>query len=122
MNPPVGDSFWFDAALPEGIRGITFRTCGLGLLLAAALGGHVLPALSQGAVTSPELQQKIATLKQSLAQNQQALRQYTGRKPGKRFSREKPSPRSSHNASMGRTARCRKRRSGAHLSRSKGEG
>src|SRR5579862_7558509 len=36
-----------------------------------------LSAYSQQGGANPELQQKVATLKQSLAQNQQALRQYT---------------------------------------------
>src|SRR5579862_3839673 len=35
------------------------------------------PAYSQQAAANPELQQKVAALKQSLAQNQQALHQYT---------------------------------------------
>jgi hypothetical protein len=47
------------------------------VLLIVALLAFESPAFPQQAETNPELQQKVAALKQSLAQNQQALRQYT---------------------------------------------
>jgi hypothetical protein len=52
------------------------KTC-LGFLSAATALALASPAFSQDAGTNPELQQKVAALKQSVAQNQQALRQYT---------------------------------------------
>jgi hypothetical protein len=57
--------------------GIIFRKCALGFLLAGALlTGAPEAFCGQGGAT-PELQEKITALKQSVAQNQQALRQYT---------------------------------------------
>ncbi len=49
----------------------------LGFLLTVASLALPPLVLSQGGGTNPELQQKVAALKQSVAQNQQALHQYT---------------------------------------------
>jgi len=49
----------------------------LGFLFAVVALTLVSPAFAQEAGANPELQQKVAALKQSVAQNQQALRQYT---------------------------------------------
>jgi hypothetical protein len=54
-----------------------FHKCALSLLFAAVGVAIGLPAFSQQAGANPELQQKIAALKQSVAENQQALRRYT---------------------------------------------
>jgi hypothetical protein len=54
-----------------------FQKCVLGLVLTAAALALACPAFSQQAGANPELQQKVAALKQAVAQNQQALRQYT---------------------------------------------
>jgi hypothetical protein len=51
--------------------------CAIGALFAAAVLAMVPPTFSQQAGANPELQEKVAALKQSVAQNQQALRQYT---------------------------------------------
>ena len=51
--------------------------CVLGFLLLTTLMALVPHAFSQEAGANQELQQKVAALKQSVAQNQQALRQYT---------------------------------------------
>src|SRR6202043_2319203 len=48
-----------------------------GFLFAAVVLTMVSPTFSQDAPAGPDLQQKVAALKQSVAQNQQALRQYT---------------------------------------------
>jgi hypothetical protein len=55
------------------MRRITCRNCVLGFLTLALLV-IVSPASPQGG--NPELQEKVAALKQSVARNQQALRQY----------------------------------------------
>jgi hypothetical protein len=47
-----------------------------GLLFTAAVVVAALPAFSQKAEANPELQQKVTALKQAVAQNQQALKQY----------------------------------------------
>jgi hypothetical protein len=55
-------------------------SCGIwvqSVFFAAALLVSACPAFSQQAGANPELQQKVAALKQSIAQNQQSLRQYT---------------------------------------------
>src|SRR6266851_8728030 len=49
----------------------------LGFTLTAVLLAEASPAFSQQAGANPELQQKVAALKQSVATNQQALRGYT---------------------------------------------
>jgi hypothetical protein len=54
-----------------------FQKGALGLLFTAAVVVVVLPAFSQEVGANPELQQKVTALKQAVAQNQQALRQYT---------------------------------------------
>jgi hypothetical protein len=48
-----------------------------GFLFAAVVLTMGSPTFSQDAPAGPDLQQKVAALKQSVAQNQQALRQYT---------------------------------------------
>lgn len=53
------------------------KRCALGVLFILISLAMVWPALSQQAGANPELQQKVAALKQSVAQNQQALHQYT---------------------------------------------
>jgi hypothetical protein len=50
--------------------------CVLGFFLTLAIMVSVFPAYSQEAA-NPELQRKVAALKQSLAQNQESLHQYT---------------------------------------------
>jgi len=50
--------------------------CALGLFTLTVVV-CALPAYSQQATANPEMQQKVAALKQSLAENQQALHQYT---------------------------------------------
>jgi hypothetical protein len=57
------------------MRRITCRKCIIGFL--GALLVSASPAFPQGAGANPELQQKVAALKQAMAQNQQSLRQYT---------------------------------------------
>jgi hypothetical protein len=54
-----------------------FQKGALGLLFTAAVVVVVLPAFSQEVGANPELQQKVTALKQAVAQNQQALKQYT---------------------------------------------
>jgi hypothetical protein len=54
---------------------IARQACALGVFFTAAFLCLVSPAFSQGA--GAELQQKVAALKQSVAQNQQALHRYT---------------------------------------------
>lgn len=56
---------------------ISFHIRALGILFIGAMLALVAPAFSQQAGANPELQQKIAALKQSVAQNQQSLHQYT---------------------------------------------
>src|ERR1700688_2035925 len=58
------------------MRRITCQKCVLGLFTGALLA-ILPPTFSQQAGANPELQEKVAALKQSVAQNQQALRQYT---------------------------------------------
>jgi hypothetical protein len=48
-----------------------------GFFLTVVLLALASPAFSQGTGTSPQLQEKVAALKQSVAMNQQALRRYT---------------------------------------------
>jgi hypothetical protein len=47
------------------------------IILVAGLASLISPAVSHAQGMSPELQQKVAAVKQSVAMNQQALRQYT---------------------------------------------
>lgn len=54
-----------------------FQKFAPGLVLAAAVVALARPSFSQEAGANPELQQKVAALKQAVAQNQQALREYT---------------------------------------------
>jgi hypothetical protein len=64
----------------EGSHSVRRNPCqrwALGFFIAAAVLAWVSPAFSQQGGANPELQQKVSALKQSLAQNQQALRQYT---------------------------------------------
>jgi hypothetical protein len=56
---------------------IIFHKCAFGILFTGALLVLVAPAFSRQAGANPELQQKVAALKQSVAQNQQSLHQYT---------------------------------------------
>jgi hypothetical protein len=58
------------------MRRITGQICILGFFLATLLD-IASPAFPQGAGANPELQQKVAVLKESMAQNQQSLRRYT---------------------------------------------
>lgn len=51
--------------------------CAIRLIFTVGFAALISPALSQPAGANPELQQKVAALKQSVAANQQALRQYT---------------------------------------------
>ena len=53
------------------------QRCAQNFLLAVTLSILVSPAHSQETGGKTELQQKVAAVKQSVAQNQQALRQYT---------------------------------------------
>jgi hypothetical protein len=55
----------------------TRQTYAFGILFTGALLALVFPAFSQDAGPKQELQQKLAAVKQSVAQNQQSLRQYT---------------------------------------------
>jgi hypothetical protein len=59
------------------MRRIDHLRYALGSFFALLLFVFALPAYSQESGANPELQQKVADLKQSLAQNQQSLRQYT---------------------------------------------
>jgi hypothetical protein len=59
------------------MKRITFVQCTLGVLVTGALLALVAPVFSGQAGANPELQQKVAALKQSVAQNQQSLHQYT---------------------------------------------
>jgi hypothetical protein len=52
-------------------------SCVFGFFFTLSIAIFAYPAYSQLAAANPELQQKVAALKQSLAQNQQALHQYT---------------------------------------------
>lgn len=56
---------------------ITFQKHALTFICAVSFVALSPLAFSQSAGASPELQQKVAALKQSVAQNQQALHQYT---------------------------------------------
>jgi len=56
---------------------IARHMCGPLLFFAVALAALPLPVFSQQAGANPELQQKVTDLKQSIGQNQQALRRYT---------------------------------------------
>ncbi len=51
--------------------------CAPGIFFTLILLATAWPAFSRQTGANPELQQKVAALKQSVAQNQQALRQYT---------------------------------------------
>jgi hypothetical protein len=57
------------------MRKIASQKCALGFFIGALLA-IVSPASPQGSGANPELQEKVAALKQSVARNQQALRQY----------------------------------------------
>jgi hypothetical protein len=59
------------------MKGIAYRMYSLGLFNPAVLLLVASPAFSQGANANPQLQEKVAALKQSVATNQQALRRYT---------------------------------------------
>jgi hypothetical protein len=56
---------------------IANRMCALGVFFTVVLLVLASPAFSQGTGANSQLQEKVAALKQSVAQNQQALRGYT---------------------------------------------
>jgi hypothetical protein len=53
------------------------ETCALSFVLTITVWAAASPAFAQGSGATAELQQKVTALKQSVAQNQQALHQYT---------------------------------------------
>jgi hypothetical protein len=53
------------------------QNCILGFFISVVLLAAASPAYSQGAGANPQLQEKVAALKQSVERNQQALRGYT---------------------------------------------
>jgi hypothetical protein len=59
------------------MKRIANQICALDFFLIAVLLAFASPAFSQGSGANPQLQEKVAALKQSIAQNQQALRGYT---------------------------------------------
>jgi hypothetical protein len=58
------------------MQGTTYQKCFQGFFMGGLLA-LASPVFSHQAGTNPELQQRVAALKQSVAQNQQALHQYT---------------------------------------------
>jgi hypothetical protein len=59
------------------MKRIANQIIGLGFFFAVVLLASASPVFSQGAGANPQLQEKVAVLKQSVAMNQQALRGYT---------------------------------------------
>jgi hypothetical protein len=75
-HAPIG----FDSAgdrKEDSMERISLYRCALGILFAGAMLVLVAPVFSRQGGANPELQQKVAALKQSVAQNQQSLHQYT---------------------------------------------
>ena len=82
------------------------------LLISAAMMAAVVPAIAQtGAGAGSELQQKVAAVKQSVAENQQKLHQYQWTETTQLTLKGDPKPPSQSAASMVRTGRYRRRRS-----------
>jgi len=59
------------------MKPIAYQKCVFGFFFTVVLLATASSSLSQGGGSNPELQQKVATLKESIAKNQQALRRYT---------------------------------------------
>ena len=84
------------------------------LLIAVAMLTATVPAIAQ-AGASAELQQKVAAVKQSVAENQQKLHQYQWTETTQLALKGDAKPPSQSGANMVPTARCKRRRSHRRL-------